>query len=203
LIFFPYALASEVTYHSSPSGYDVSSPYSFVLRLPKGIPEVRIDDAPLSPIRENQFLIPSGTHTISYAPNVSSGLSTHQLQPRVMSLTGNLLSVSYDMRNVVLDYESDSRTLASLNREPTALLVDGHPQEFTMMKGNDCYSMVLPTGKHHAEIITGDPFSYGVNITSFWSTTAIAVFGALAVTLLFGMYIVLVIIRRGTAYARK
>jgi hypothetical protein len=203
LIFFPYALASEVRYRNIPAGYDVSSPYSFVLRLPKGISEVRVDDILLSPIRENQFVIPSGTHTVSFSPNASSSLSAHQLQPRIMSITGNLLSVVYEMRNVIFDYECDIRTLAAFNRQPTAISVDGRSYQFTAVKGNDCYSVVLPPGKHHVEIVTGDPFSYGVNITSFWSTTAIAIFGALAVTSLFGMYLVLVVVRRRTAYEKE
>ncbi len=162
-----------------------------------------MDDLLLSPVRENQFVIPSGEHIVSFSPNASSSLSAHQLQPRIMSITGNLLSVVYEMRNVIFDYTSDWKTLAAFNREPTAISMDGHPYQFTAVKGNDCYSVVLPPGKHHVEIVTGDPFSYGVNITSFWSTTAIAMFGALAVTSLFGMYIVLVVVRRRTAYERK
>jgi hypothetical protein len=70
---------------------------------------------------------------------------------------------------------------------------------FTALKGNDCYTIALPPGKHDVNITTGDTFSYGVNVTSLWSTTAIAMFGFLAVVLLVGMYFVLKVLHRRTA----
>jgi hypothetical protein len=66
------------------------------------------------------------------------------------------------------------------------------------MKGNDCFSIFLPPGRHYVELIAGDQFSFGVNVTSLWSTTAIAIFGFIAVTSLFIMYIVLKVIKRTT-----
>jgi hypothetical protein len=67
------------------------------------------------------------------------------------------------------------------------------------MKGNDCFSIFLPTGKHYVELVAGDQFSFGVNVTSLWSTTAIAIFGVLAVTALFLMYVALKVVKRGYA----
>jgi hypothetical protein len=100
------------------------------------------------------------------------------------------------MRSVDLEYESSGRTLMSLNREPTAVRVDGRPVQVTVMKGNDCYSIYLPPGRHRAEIVAGDLFSYGINLTSLWSSTAIALFGSGAVLLLGVMYAALKIRRR-------
>ncbi len=85
--------------------------------------------------------------------------------------------------------------LVSLSNMPTSITVDGQPFECNVMKGNDCFSVFLPTGRHTANIVTGGRFAYGVNITSFWSTTAIAVFSALAISLLFLMYVFLKISR--------
>jgi len=48
-------------------------------------------------------------------------------------------------------------------------------------------------------VITGDSFSYGINVTSLWSATAIAMFGFLAVVLLLGMYFTLKVLHRRTA----
>jgi len=64
------------------------------------------------------------------------------------------------------------------------------------MRGDDCYSLFLPAGRHRVEIVAGDSFSYGINVTSFWSTNAIALFGALAVIALACMYIVVLVQRR-------
>jgi hypothetical protein len=85
---------------------------------------------------------------------------------------------------------------------PTTVTVDGEPMGFTVMKGNDCYSIFLPNGVHKADIVTGDKFAYGVNITSFWSTTAIAIFSALAISLLLLMYFVLKFVRRTWEYRK-
>jgi ABC-type antimicrobial peptide transport system permease subunit len=79
---------------------------------------------------------------------------------------------------------------------PTTVTVDGALFDFTVMRGNDCYSIFLPNGIHKVNIVTGDKFAYGINITSFWSTTAIAVFGAFAISLLLVMYVFLKFIRR-------
>ena len=66
-----------------------------------------------------------------------------------------------------------------VNREPHAITVDGAPHAFTVMKGNDGYAVFLPAGAHRVEMVAGDAFSYGINLTSFWSSTAIAWFGRL------------------------
>jgi hypothetical protein len=83
-----------------------------------------------------------------------------------------------------------------MNREPTAVTVDDKEYAFTFMRGNDCYTMFLPPGRHTVTLVAGDLFSYGINLTSFWSSNAIAVFGAIAVLMLVVMYLVLKIVRR-------
>jgi archaellum component FlaG (FlaF/FlaG flagellin family) len=88
--------------------------------------------------------------------------------------------------------------LVSFSNEPTQVILDGQDYGFALMKGNDCYTIQLPPGKHGAEVITGNSFSYGVNVTSLWSTTVIAIFGFLAVVLLAGMYLAMKFLHRRT-----
>jgi hypothetical protein len=116
-----------------------------------------------------------------------------------MSITGNLLALSVDMRGLTFEYAADERCLASLNTEPRMITIDGNPAVVQSVKGNDCYTVFLPTGQHRVEIVAGDPFSYGLNVASFWSTTAIAVFGLVAVVLLLIMYLAVVWVRRRIA----
>ncbi|RPI04174.1 MAG: DUF2334 domain-containing protein, partial [Ignavibacteriae bacterium] len=196
LAFFANALAGDVQYRFDDGGIDVRSGSSFVLRLPKEITEITLDGKPLPPFRDNRYVIPAGEHAILLAPQASSNFSTHELQTRIMSATGGLTAIQYGLRDVTLDYNSDGRMLISLSNMPTALTVDGSPVEFTVMKGNDCFSIFLPPGKHQANITAGDRFAYGINFTSFWSTTAIAVFSAIAISLLLLMYIFLKFVRR-------
>jgi hypothetical protein len=95
-----------------------------------------------------------------------------------------------------MTYEAGTRALLSLNREPTLVQVDGEGTAFTPMKGNDCFTVYLPPGKHTVEIVAGDVFAYGVNFTSFWYTTAVAVFGTIGVSMLIVMYLSVMFIRR-------
>jgi hypothetical protein len=166
------------------------------MKLPPGVREIRIDGALLAPSRENLFLIPAGAHAIDAGVNGSPPFSTHELDARILSLTGTLLSVSEGMRTVAFTYESDTRTLAALNREATALALDGIPRPVVALRGNDCFTIALPPGRHDVALVVGDVVSYGVSLTSFWSSHAIAVFGASAVLLLLGMYVALKFVRR-------
>jgi uncharacterized protein YdaL len=197
--YFPYALASEVRYQREGNTYHFSSPYSFVLRFPRDIEGITVDGQPLGPIRDNHYLIPAGDHTVIPGVDPSSSFSTHQIQPRLMSFSGNLMTIAYGMRSIQMDYLCPSRALVSLNSQPTSVKVDGVEYPVDVRKGNDCYSMYLPPGRHSAEILTGDMFSYGINLTSLWSSTAIALFGATAIITLLGMYLYIQITRRNAS----
>jgi hypothetical protein len=192
----PYALASGVTYHGNTDGYSVSSSHSFVMKLPREVRELHVDGIGVTPMRENLFLIPAGDHEVRVTGDPVRAFSAHELETRVLSFTGNVLSLAYGMRSVRMTYDAGTRALLSLNREPTLVQVDGEGTAFTPMKGNDCFTVSLPPGKHSVEIVAGDVFAYGVSFTSFWYTTAVAVFGSLAVTLLIVMYLSIRLIRR-------
>ena len=196
LFFFPYASSSPVKYEYTDNGYEVNSPYSFVLQLPKHIPIISVDGQSMIGYRDNMFLIPAGKHTINCHTQDIPGFSTVELQPQLLSLTGNLIDIKYDMRKVTFNYSSRERAYVSLNSKPTSIKVDGQVYTAEVLKGIDCYSICLPEGNHTAEVVTGDKFSYGVNLTSLWSMSAIAIYGIFAVLLLVGMYITLKIRRR-------
>jgi hypothetical protein len=160
------------------------------------VKEIILDGYPVSPFRENSFPIPAGKHIIKISNVTVTSFSSHELQAKILSFTGNLLSVSYGMKDIKFTYVSNTRTLISLNREPTWVKVDHQDYKFEVMSGNDCFSIFLPDGKHFVEIGAGNTFSYGINLTSLWSSTGIAIFGTLAVSLLFIMYLLLKVIRR-------
>jgi hypothetical protein len=194
--FFPYASSVNVKYNYTEHGYNFESPYSFTVKLPPKFKAVNVDGSPISPYRDNLFTIPAGTHEVAFVDESMTSFSTHELQAKILAFTGNLTEVTYGLQDVKFSYESQIRTLISLNREPTYVKVDGEEYKFIVMKGNDCFSFFLPLGKHSVELTAGDSFSYGINLTSLWSSTGIAIFGALAVVMLSLMFILLKIIRR-------
>lgn len=188
IYYLPYALASEVKYKVTNDGIEYYSPFSFTLELPQNISSISINNNTILPGRNNSFIIPAGTHIINY--NMSDNqFDPAELQTRIFSFTGNLLSVNYGYQDLSFVYESDMRTIISLNRVPTFVKVDGQNYNFKVMTGEDCFSIFLPVGKHNVDITVGDTFSKGVNLTSFWSSTGIALFGTLSIAMLFIMYL--------------
>jgi hypothetical protein len=196
LMFFPYAFATGVQYKPTDDGYAISTPCAVVIKLPPETKEIRLDGTPLSPSRENLYFIPAGDHVVRLGADPAGAFSPHALDTKILSMTGNILAVAYGLRSINAEYQSASRTLMSLNREPTTVRVDGENYAFSFMKGNDCYSLFLPEGRHRVEIIAGDVFTYGINLTSFWYSTAVAFLGTLAVLSLGGMYVGVKIARR-------
>jgi hypothetical protein len=194
--FFPYAASTNIDYQVTDDGFEFDAPVSFIIKLPMNVKEIILDGYPVSPFRENSFPIPAGKHIIKISNVTVTSFSSHELQAKILSFTGNLLSVSYGMKDIKFTYVSNTRTLISLNREPTWVKVDHQDYKFEVMSGNDCFSIFLPDGKQFVEIGAGNTFSYGINLTSLWSSTGIAIFGTLAVSLLFIMYLLLKVIRR-------
>ena len=195
-IFLANAYAGRVRYERTDEGYTVDAPHSFVLRLPPDVTEILLDGVPISPVRDNRYTIPAGPHVVTPVRTVAGGFSSNQFYPRILSITGTMLSCAYDMRSVIFHYESAGRCLAMVNGEPREVRIDGERIIFYSMKGNDGYSLFLPPGRHRVEMTIGGAFSYGINIASFWSSNAIAVFGLAAVILLLGMYAVVRLQRR-------
>lgn len=200
--FFASASAANVSFQRTNEGFTCDAPYHFFVRLPKEITQLVVDGAALSPFRGNTYLIPAGMHTANYSDQGSGSFSTSQLNAKILSFTGVIHSVSYGMRHVDFTYESTMRALISLSAIPTSVIVDGNAYSFTVMKGNDCYSIFLPPGNHSVELIAGDQFSFGINVTSLWSTTAIAIFGSVAIIMMFLMYLGLKMVRRTSEESR-
>ncbi len=189
LKYLSYALASEVKYDRIENGFIFNSPYSFYLKLNKEA--ISLDGNPISSTRENLFLIPAGKHTVNLSLDIVNAFSTHELQTKLISMTGNLLSVSNGLRNLKFKYESHTRNLVSFNVTPTSIKVDGQDYSSTVMKGNDCYTIFFPPGIHEVELVGGSVFTYGLNLTSLWSSVSISIFGFLAILFIIFMRIYL------------
>ena len=196
LPFFASAAATDVSYSRSGTLYACESAQSFSLKLGKDVPQIRLDGMVVPASRDNMFFIPAGSHTIETQPGAAGAFSTSQLQPRILSATADISALSYGMREAKFTYDARERMLISFSNEPTQITIDGQPLPCTPMKGNDCFTIELPWGRHEAVVLTGDTFSYGVNVTSLWSTTAIALFGFLAVVLLAALYLFLKVTHR-------
>ncbi|MCX6267550.1 MAG: DUF2334 domain-containing protein [Bacteroidetes bacterium] len=194
--YFSYASSGMVQYKFLEDGLQVSSPRSFVLQLPKSIKVIHVDGADALGHRDNQFLIPAGNHSIITDLNEIPGFSNNSLHPQLLSFSGNLLKVECFLQMILFKYDSEERAFASLNYMPTMVRVDNKIYPAKILKGDDCFTIMLPSGKHTVEIVTGGKFSYGINMASIWSMSAISIYGIVASVLLFYFFIALKFIRK-------
>jgi len=203
MIFLASAYAGKVRMARTDEEYTLEAPHHFTMRFPPAVTEIELDGALIAPARDNLYLIPAGSHKVKPVTDVPGALSRNQLYPRLLSITGTLTSVQYGMRSMLFSYSSEGRCLVTIDREPQALIVDNHTFPFYTMKGNDGYTIFLPPGRHTIRLAAGDTFSYGINLTSFWSSTAIAFFGLASVAALLLMYAVVLFHRRRIATAER
>ncbi len=197
------AYAGNVVMTRSGETYNLESPHHFMMHFPREVSEIDLDGNPLAPVRDNMYLIPAGRHVVRPVGNVSGALSPYQFYPRILSSTGTLLSVRSDMSKLTFAYASEGRCLVTVSCEPRTLSVNGRASHFQTMKGNDGYTVTLPPGNHTVELVAGNAFSYGVNLTSFWSSTVIALFGVASVAVLLLMYAMVVLRRRRFAWTAR
>lgn len=197
--FLANALAADVHYNAIQSGFEFDAPYSFTLELPEEIPGINLDGSLMPPFRKNQYIIPAGMHRVTFGTATLNSFSANTLSPRIVSFTGNILELANGMREVRFKYMAEGRSYASFSHLPTGLTIDGEAYPFTVLKGDDCYTIRLPEGTHTTVVVTGDQFSYGINVASLWSSTTIALFGSLAVLLLVIMYGIIRLSKRKNA----
>ena len=200
LALLPYAAAAQVQYSDVNGGMIFNSPYSFTLKLPSEYREIILDGYMTTSSRDNSFFIPAGVHKVIFSEGEITGFSTREFQTKILSFTGNILAAAYGVKDLEITYEAEGRNILTLNQAPTAIMIDGKSIDFTAMKGNDCYSVFLPPGKHYAEITLGNDFSFGVNFASLWSAVVIATFGFFAVLTLIIMYMWVKLTRKNFGY---
>ena len=202
LYYMPYALASKVRYRINREVLQCSSPLSFNLELHSSVQSITLDGNIIFSGRSNSYIIPSGDHVIRFNTN-NNRFKSEEMQTRILSFNGNLLSVNYGNQDLSFEYESDTRVIISLNRAVTSAKLDGNFYKVNTMQGIDCFSVFLPAGRHNVDFIVGDAFSKGINLTSFWSTTGIALFGTFSVALLLLMYLSVKILKNKYGLTKK
>ncbi len=191
-----FTAASAAKIDRIQNGYKISSPYSITIYMGEQHHFIMIDDEIHSSFSDGRFLIPAGTHIVQINTNEGNLFSTNLLRATILSITGNLLYEKEDERSVDFGYTSPSRCLVALNKSPVAMYIDGMEAAMHVMKGTDRFSVFLPPGKHDVRIITKSTVSYGVDLTSLWSSSLIVVFGFLSVGTLMVFYVIVRVRRK-------
>jgi len=80
-----------------------------------------------------------------------------------------------------------------------AVLIDGKESSLDISQGYRRFGLLLPPGRHNVTAVLESTVTYGIDITSFWSSWLIVGFGLLAGSALFLLYIIVRISRPSEA----
>lgn len=189
LAFLPSAFSARTRITRVEDGWAIDTPTPIVLQLASNMEEVTRDDQRVRTIGAGRFLLPVGSYTVLQAQPALQALQPEVPESHLLSITGDLLFQKTSQRSVSFGYRSANRCIATLTREPYALFIDGHDTPFEALKGNGREALLLPPGEHSVLLITQSAASYRVDITSFWSSYVIVIFGAVSVGLLASLYL--------------
>ena len=173
----------------SEEGLQLTTPTTLVVQLASSTDDVEIDGRRVHTIGRGRFLVPAGEHTIHEIAGALDAVGPDVPETHILSITGTLLAEHGSLRSVSFRYRSAQRCIVTLTRAPYAVLVDGKETAFTSLRGLGRSALVLPPGEHDALVVAESNVTYGVDITSFWSSYVIAVFGAVSTGLLLVLWV--------------
>jgi uncharacterized protein YdaL len=189
LTFLPCAYAARTHVERVEDGWAISTPTPIVLQLATDTQEISVGGQRVRTIGRGRFLLPVGSYTVLETQPALQALQPVAPESHLLSITGDLLFEKSSQRSVTFGYRSTTRCIVTLARQPFALFIDSHETPFEALHGSGCDALILPPGQHSVLLVTQSTVSYGVDVTSFWSSYVIAIFGALSVGLLAGLYL--------------
>lgn len=188
---FPYAVTPQADFETSDGGFTVNAPYSTCMRLSNDVAEVSVDGRIVYPYRPGCFSIPAGRHFVRIVKSDVNPFESGMMQSHIESASCNILSERTFQRGVEFTYSSPGRCAVSFGKMPYAVLVDDHEIPFSVSREEQHYGIVLPPGEHKALVVLESTVSYGIDVTSLWSSALIAVFGSVAGGILLLLYFTL------------
>ncbi|HEU0004598.1 MAG TPA: hypothetical protein VFS12_01290, partial [Terriglobia bacterium] len=132
----------------------------------------------LWPFREfHQLIVPAGKHEIVEDQGRMQWIDWNQLTLTLKSLQGELLEGSTTQRGLRFRYSSLTRAVALLTKQPYQVRLDG--REFAVKTGfyQGDWSINLPPGEHHVEILANSPAYFLLDLTSLFSSSFIVLVG--------------------------
>ncbi len=182
-----YAASASAAVTPTPDGWSVDSPHQVVLELPTEYRALRTPDGGRISSDMGRFVLPAGRYSVS--AERETGLTF--LPPsggELLSISGTLTSLVSGNRSITFSYKSTTRCAASFSHNPYAVLIDGREAPNDYGKGFHRFSLMLPAGEHIVSVVLETRASYGVDITSFWSSWVIVIFGMISGAALLAFY---------------
>lgn len=197
---FPYAITPQADFRAVNDGFIVDAPYATCLRLSSDVAELSVNGRIVYPFSPGYFSIPAGEHLVKVVKTDVNPFESGLMHAHIEAASCNILSERTFQRGVEFTYSSPGRCSVSFGKMPYTVLVDDHDISFTVAREEQHYGIVLPPGRHKVLVVLESTVSYGIDMTSLWSSALIAVFGSIAGGLLIVLYFVLKVRRRTVAH---
>ncbi|HUN64621.1 MAG TPA: DUF2334 domain-containing protein [Bacteroidota bacterium] len=184
----PYAASARAKLLRIPGGWRLSSPFPVVMELSPAYAALRMETGDRITSDRGSFLIPPGEHTLTAELHAGDPFSSRPTGGKLLSITGRLTSLTTSSRSVNFGYWSSTRCIASFSHRPFAVFLDGKEITAEPLEGYRRFSLIFPPGSHTVIAVLETSVSYGVDITSFWSSWIIVGFGMLSGAALLTFY---------------
>ncbi len=184
-----FAASARATMEHIPGGWQINAPFPVVLQLPKEYTALTTSSGERITSDQGMFFVPAGEYTLKAERR--AGEPFYGGPPtggRLLSISGELTSLTNSSRSITFTYHSDTRCLASFSHRPYTLFLDDREMTVAPLEGYRRFSVVLPRGEHTVIAVLETTVSYGVDITSFWSSWLIVAFGMLSGAALLTFY---------------
>lgn len=195
-----YAASARARVNHVPGGWVIDAAFPVVLELPKQYSAIRLSTGERITSDQGMFFLPAGHHELQAEYRTGETFpSTPPTTGRLLSISGKLTTLENTSRRVSFSYESETRCFASFSHRPFSVIVDGKELKTVPLEGYRRYSIVLPEGRHEVIAVLETTVSYGVDITSFWSSWFIVGVGMLFSAALISFYLIVRISRTSEA----
>lgn len=184
-----YAASAGAELWNTPDGWKLNAPFPVTLELSNRYSAVTSSISGRIVSDRGMFLLPPGEHLLTAEPKTGA-LINASLPPsgRLLTISGEMLGLINSNRSVSVSYRSEGRCYASFTHKPFNVYIDGKEISVPILVGHRRYTAVLPPGEHHLLAVLETTVSYGVDMTSFWSSWLIVGFGIFSGALLIGFY---------------
>ncbi|MBI5021646.1 MAG: DUF2334 domain-containing protein [Ignavibacteriales bacterium] len=186
-----YASSARANLSSTPDGWKLSAPFPVVLELSKKYSALTTSTGERITSDRGLFFLPPGNYDLTPEKNTGKLLNTSMpTSGKLLSISGEILGLINSNRSVSVKYRSTGRCYASFTHKPYNIYIDGKETIVPILSGHRRFTAVFPPGEHQVLAVLETTVSYGVDLTSFWSSWLIVGFGMFSGTLLIGFYTV-------------
>lgn len=200
------ASGTRVVRDSAVGGWQIRAAHAVAVRVSPEIGAFYLDGEPWPVFETGSVLVPAGNHLLTFArpraPWLGSWLNMDQLELRMRSISGELLEATATRRGMEFAYDSPGRCIAVFNKQPYHVRVDGREWKAAPLYARGEWALLLPSGRHRAEVVANEPAVFIVEAASLLSSSLIMAFGTVSCGAMIGLY-VMVRFRRGARHWRR